>query len=166
VADFQSFTKDVQSLIRKFEQDKNHYLQKGYPEAQVRLDFLDPFFSALGWDIENKAHKPPDKRDVVIEILPTNEKRVTSNPRPDYSFRINGNTKFFVEAKAPSVALDDVNHILPAKDYAWNTQQVSFVILTDFEEFKLFDASLKPNPKYPKEGLLFDFKYTDYLSKG
>jgi len=164
VADLASFGKDVQSLIRKFEQDKNHYLQKGYPEAQVRLDFLDPFFSALGWDIENKAHKPPDKRDVVIEILPTNEKRVTSNLRPDYSFRINGNTKFFVEAKAPSVALDDVNHILQAKDYAWNTQQVSFVVLTDFEEFKLFDASLKPNPKYPKEGLLYDFKYTDYLT--
>lgn len=40
----------------------------------------------------------------------------------------------------------------------------SLVVLTDFEEFKLFDASLKPNPKYPNEGLLFDFKYTDYLA--
>jgi hypothetical protein len=164
VADLQSFRQDVQSLVKKFEQDKNHYLQKGYPEAQLRIDFLNPFFEALGWDLENEDHKPPDKRDVVIEILPANEKRVTSNLRPDYSFRIDGNTKFFVEAKAPSVALDDVNHILQAKDYAWNTQQVSFVILTDFEEFKLFDASLKPNPKYPKEGLLFNFKYTDYLA--
>ncbi|MEK6743949.1 MAG: TaqI-like C-terminal specificity domain-containing protein [Nitrospirota bacterium] len=164
MADLHSFKQDVQSLVRKFEQDKNHYLQKGYPEAQVRIDFLNPFFAALGWDIENNSHKPPDKRDVVIEILPTGEKRVTSNLRPDYSFRINGNTKFFVEAKAPSVALDDVNHILQAKDYAWNTQQVSFVILTDFEEFKLFDASLKPNPKYPKEGLLYDLKYADYLT--
>jgi len=164
VSDLQSFRKDVEALVGKFEQDKHHYLAKGYPEAQVRIDFLNPFFAALGWDIENKAHKPPDKRDVVIEILPTGEKRVTSNLRPDYSFRINGNTKFFVEAKAPSVALDDVNHILQAKDYAWNTQQVSFVILTDFEEFKLFDASLKPNQKYPKEGLLYDFKYADYLT--
>jgi type I restriction-modification system DNA methylase subunit len=164
MSDLQSFRKEVEALVGKFEQDKHHYLAKGYPEAQVRIDFLNPFFAALGWDIENKTHKPPDKRDVVIEILPTNEKRITSNLRPDYSFRINGNTKFFVEAKAPSVALDDVNHILQAKDYAWNTQQVSFVILTDFEEFKLFDASLKPNPKYPKEGLLYDFKYADYLT--
>lgn len=164
MSDLQSFREDVKALVGKFEQDKHHYLAKGYPEAQVRIDFLNPFFAALGWDIENKAHKPPDKRDVVIEILPINEKRVTSNLRPDYSFRINGNTKLFVEAKAPSVALDDVNHILQAKDYAWNTQQVSFVILTDFEEFKLFDASLKPNPKYPKEGLLYDFKYHDYLT--
>jgi type I restriction-modification system DNA methylase subunit len=162
VADLQSFKQDIQALVRKFEQDKNHYLQKGYPEAQVRADFLDPLFKALGWDLENKDHLSPDKRDVVIELLPAHEKRFLSNLRPDYSFRVNGNTKFFVEAKAPSVALDDVNHILQAKDYAWNTQQVSFVILTDFEEFKLFDASLKPNPKYPKEGLLYDFKYTDY----
>ena len=164
MSDLQSFRKEVEALVAKFEQDKHHYLAKGYPEAQVRIDFLNPFFVALGWDIENKDHKPPDKRDVVIEILPTHDKRVSSNLRPDYSFRINGNTKFFVEAKAPSVALDDVNHILQAKDYAWNTQQVSFVILTDFEEFKLFDASLKPNPKYPKEGLLYDFKYADYLT--
>ena len=41
---------------------------------------------------------------------------------------------------------------------------VFFVVLTDFEEFKLFDASLKPNPRFPAEGLIFDFKYTDYLS--
>ena len=124
MADLQSFKQDIQSLVRKFEQDKNHYLQKGYPEAQVRIDFLNPFFDALGWDIENKAHQSPDKRDVVIEILSPHEKRVTSNLRPDYSFRINVNTKFFVEAKAPSVALDDVNHILQAKDCAWSIKKI------------------------------------------
>src|SRR6266498_5038338 len=84
--------------------------------------------------------------------------------RPDYNFRINGATKFFVEAKAPSVALDDINHVLQAKTYAWSTKEVYFVILTDFEEFKLFDASLKPNPRFPNEGLIFDFMYTDYLA--
>lgn len=70
MADFQSFKQDLQSLIEKFERDKHHYLSKGYNEAQVRLDFLNPFFEALGWDIENKAHKAPDKRDVVMEDLP------------------------------------------------------------------------------------------------
>jgi type I restriction-modification system DNA methylase subunit len=158
MADLQSFRNDVKSLVRKFEQDKNHYLQKGYPEAQVRLDFLNPFFEALGWDIENKAHKPPHERDVIVELSPE------TSLRPDYNFRINGNTRFFVEAKAPSVPLDDVNHIMQAKTYAWSTKEVFFVILTDFEQFKLFDASLKPNPKYPQEGLLYDFKYTEFLA--
>ena len=164
MADIHSFQKDVQSLVEKFEQDKNHYLQKGYPEAQLREDFLNPLFKALGWDLENKDHKPPHERDVIIEILPADDKRITTNLRPDYSFRINGATKFFVEAKAPWVPLDDVNHIMQAKTYAWSSKEVSFVILTDFEEFKLFDASLKPNPKYPQEGLLYNFKYTDYLA--
>lgn len=156
MADLQSFRKDVEALVRKFEQDKHHYLAKGYPEAQVRIDFLNPFFDALGWDIENKAHKPPHERDVIVELSPE------TSLRPDYNFRINGSTKFFVEAKAPWVPLDDVNHTMQAKTYAWSTKEVYFVVLTDFEQFKLFDASLKPNPKYPQEGLLYDLKYADY----
>src|SRR4030066_874450 len=155
--DIDSFREELQSLISKFEKDRNYYLSKGYPEAQLSLDFINPFFNALGWNIENKAQKPPNDRDVIVELSPETTKR------PDYNFRISGVTKFFVEAKAPSVVLDDVNHILQAKSYAWSTKEVYFVILTDFEEFKLFDASLKPNPKFPNEGLIFNFKYTDYL---
>jgi len=158
MSDINSFREKLQGLISKFEKDKTHYLSKGYPEAQVRLDFLNPFFKALGWDIENKAQKPPHERDVIVELSPE------TTGRPDYNFRINGATKFFVEAKAPSVALDDINHILQAKSYAWSTKEVYFVILTDFEEFKLFDASLKPNPKFPEEGLILDLKYADYLN--
>ncbi len=156
--DINSFRERLESLISKFEKDRPHYLSKGYPEAQVRLDFLNPFFKALGWDIENKAQKPPHERDVIVELSPE------TTGRPDYNFRINGVTKFFVEAKAPSVALDDINHILQAKTYAWSTKEVYFVILIDFEEFKLYDASLKPNPKFPDEGLILDLKYADYLN--
>jgi hypothetical protein len=47
VADLQSFKQDVQSLVRKFEQDKNHYLQKGYPDAQVGIDFNNPSERAI-----------------------------------------------------------------------------------------------------------------------
>ena len=158
MADINSFREKLQSLIAKFEKDKAHYVSKGYPEAQVRLDFLNPFFKALGWDIENQAQKPPHERDVIVELSPE------TTGRPDYNFRINGATKFFVEAKAPSVALDDINHILQAKSYAWSTKEVYFVVLTDFEEFRLYDASLKPNPKFPDEGLILGLKYTDYLN--
>jgi adenine-specific DNA-methyltransferase len=157
MSDIESFREELQSLISKFEKDKNYYLSKGYLEAQVRLDFINPFSKALGWDIENKAQKPPHERDVIVELSPETTKR------PDYNFRINGVTKFFVEAKSPSVALDDVNHILQAKSYAWSTKEVYFVVLTDFEEFRLYDASLKPNPKFPNEGLIFNLKYRDYL---
>ncbi|MBM4136032.1 MAG: hypothetical protein FJ241_04285 [Nitrospira sp.] len=157
MSDTNLFREKLQTLVTKFEKDRTHYLSKGYLEAQVRIDFINPFFKALGWDIENKAQKPPHERDVIVELSPE------TTGRPDYNFRINGVTKFFIEAKAPSVALDDVNHILQAKSYAWSTKEVYFVVLTDFEEFRLYDASLKPNPKFPSEGLIFDFKYIDYL---
>ena len=49
--------------------------------------------------------------------------------------------------------------------YAWNTKDVFIVVLTDFEEFKVFDATLKPDPRNPNLGLIYDFKYTDYLEK-
>lgn len=40
MAELESFRQDVQSLIRKFEQDKHDYLSQGYPEAPIRaIDF-------------------------------------------------------------------------------------------------------------------------------
>jgi predicted type IV restriction endonuclease len=114
VADLRSFKQDIQSLVRKFEQDKNNYLQKGYPEAQVRIDFLNPFIYSLRWQIENKAYKPHHESDVFVELS------LETSLWPDYTSRINGNTKFFVEAKAPWVSLDDVNDILQAKTYAFS----------------------------------------------
>ena len=57
MSDFQSFRKDVEALVGKFKQDKHHYLSKGYPEAQVRIDFLNPFFDALGRDIAQQRQE-------------------------------------------------------------------------------------------------------------
>jgi hypothetical protein len=82
--------------------------------------------------------------------------------RPDYNFRIGGQTKFYVEAKAPSEPLDTPRHILQAKGYVWNTKSVYFVILTNFEELRFYDASAQPDPKRPDEGLLLSLRYSDY----
>ncbi|RJQ15281.1 MAG: hypothetical protein C4560_10545 [Nitrospiraceae bacterium] len=68
MSDINSFAEKIGALISKFDKDKNHYLSKGYPEAQVRIDFLNPFFKALGWDIENKAQKPPHEREARTHI--------------------------------------------------------------------------------------------------
>ncbi|MCR4286517.1 MAG: N-6 DNA methylase, partial [Deltaproteobacteria bacterium] len=150
------FKEKLISLITRFERDKHHYLSKDYLEAQVRQDFIDPFFEALGWDMGTKKGLSQFDREVNLE-------KGETTGRPDYNFRTGGRTKFFVEAKPPSVALDNTNHILQAKSYAWSTKEVWFVVLTDFEEFKLFDASLKPDPRHPREGLIFDLKHTAYL---
>ena len=70
--------------------------------------------------------------------------------RTDYNFRLGGQTKFFVEAKAPSEPLDAAKHMIQAKGYAWNTWQVFFVILTDFEEFRFYDIAGDVTPDFEK----------------
>jgi type I restriction-modification system DNA methylase subunit len=153
-----SFQASLEKLISKFQSDKEHYLAKGYSEAQARIDFITPLFRALGWDFENEAGLPHSEREVVVE-----QRETDVHGYPDYSFRVNGRTKFFVEAKAPSETLDDTRHILQAKGYAWSTKSVFFVVLTNFEEFRFYDASIKPDERNPNEGLLFKVRYTDYL---
>ncbi len=143
-------------LVRKFEANKYHYLSKKYLEEEVKIDFINPLFEALGWDIRNTKGLSPYEREVVVE-------KGETLGRPDYNFRIDGQTKFFVEAKAPHEPLHKINHVLQAKSYAWNTKNVFIVLLTDFEEFRLFDATIKPDPKNPNQGLIFELTYDKYL---
>jgi hypothetical protein len=155
----ESFSESLKKLTAKFEADKSHYLSKDYLEAQARMDFITPFFKALGWDVENQAGLPHHEREVLVE-----RGDMETTGRPDYSFHIAAQTKFFVEAKSPSEPLDTPRHILQAKGYVWNTKSVYFVILTNFEEFRFYDASVQPDPKRPDEGLLLSLRYSDYLA--
>jgi predicted type IV restriction endonuclease len=61
-----SFKTAIEKLIRRFESDKNYYLSKSYSEAQARVDFISPFFKALGWDVENEEGLPHHSREVVV----------------------------------------------------------------------------------------------------
>jgi hypothetical protein len=157
-ASLTSFKGVVERLTRRFESDRPYYLSKGYSEAQARVDFITPFFKALGWDVENEAGLPHHQREVIVE---RGESETAG--RPDYSFRIGGQTKFFVEAKAPPEGLDNPHHVLQAKGYAWNTRSVFFVILTDFEEFRFYDASRQPDERNPDDGLLLKLGCPEYL---
>jgi len=38
MSDINSFREKIGALISKFEKDRHHYLSKGYPEAQVRVE--------------------------------------------------------------------------------------------------------------------------------
>ncbi len=156
-ASLASFKATLEKLMGRFESDRAHYTSKGYSEAQARVDFITPFFKALGWDVENEEGLPHHSREVLVEAAED------ARGRPDYSFRVAGQTNFFVEAKAPSEELDTVRHIVQAKSYAWNTKQVFFVVLTDFEEFRFYDASIQPDERKPDEGLLLSLRCTDYL---
>ena len=42
-------------LVERFERNIDQYKSPGYNETQLRREFLDPSFEALGWDVNNRA---------------------------------------------------------------------------------------------------------------
>lgn len=45
--------KEILGLVERFERNREAYHSAQYNETQLRREFLDPFFSALGWDVDN-----------------------------------------------------------------------------------------------------------------
>src|SRR5262245_60883399 len=93
----------VLELVTRFRDNHEHYL-RDYGETETRREFLDPFFKALGWDVENADGNAEAYKDVVHE---DSIKIGGSTKAPDYSFRVGGIRKFFLEAKRPSVRIAD-----------------------------------------------------------
>jgi hypothetical protein len=44
----------VKRLVDRFDQDREVFQSGEYKEEQLRAEFLNPFFTALGWDMDNK----------------------------------------------------------------------------------------------------------------
>jgi hypothetical protein len=87
-------------LVQRFERNRASYQASGYNETQLRREFLDPFFKALGWDIDNEQGHAEAYKDVIHEDA---IKVGGATKAPDYCFRIGGRRIFFLEAKKPSV---------------------------------------------------------------
>ena len=128
-------------LVQRFRDNLEDYKAGHYNETQVRREFIDPLFTALGWDVANTQGYAEAYKEVVHEDA-IRVGRATK--APDYSFRIGGVRKFFLEAKKPSVNLKDA--IPPAfqlRRYAWSAG-LPLSVLTDFEEFAVYDCRIKP----------------------
>ena len=154
---------NILSLIERFDRNIDAYHSGGYNETQIRLEFIDPFFEALGWDVYNKSGYAEAYKDVIHEDAIRVEGHVHA---PDYCFRIGGSRKFFLEAKKPSVSIRDAVH--PAyqlRRYAWSAK-LPLSILMDFEEFAVYDCRIKPNlDDGAPIGRLMYLTHHDYLAK-
>ena len=49
--------KTVVDLVERFDRDRKVFLSGDYKEEQLRLEFLNPFYTALGWDFYDKPLK-------------------------------------------------------------------------------------------------------------
>ena len=64
---FEYFETELNRLVGYFGERLSELKRSSYVEAQLRDDFLNPFFRALGWDMENRAGMIQQKREVEIE---------------------------------------------------------------------------------------------------
>lgn len=57
----------ITERIETFRRNLDSYLRQEYKEAQVRQEFIDPFFAALGWDVRNEQGYAEAYKDIVHE---------------------------------------------------------------------------------------------------
>ena len=153
----------IVQLVERFKEHIEEYRSGHYNETQVRRDFIDPMFRELGWDVDNREGYAEQYREVVHEDA---IKIGGSTKAPDYCFRIGGQRKFFVEAKKPSVNLDhDMAAAFQVRRYAW-TAKLPLSILTDFEEFVVYDTRIKPikTDKASTARIMY-IKYDEYIDR-
>jgi len=153
----------IVELIARFERNRAAYKSVQYNEARLRIEFLNPFFEALGWDINNKQGYAEAYKDVIYEDA---IKIGGATKAPDYCFRIGGTRKFFVEAKKPAVNLKDASDpAFQLRRYAWSAK-LPLSILTDFEEFAIYDCRVKPDrdDKAATARVVY-LPYTDYVTR-
>lgn len=152
--------KIIEDLVERFAYNESQYCSNTYNETQTRREFIDPFFEALAWDVNNRKGYSERYKEVIHEDA---IKIKGGTKAPDYCFRIGGNRVFFVEAKRPSVNVyDDANPAFQLRRYAW-TAHLHLSIVTNFREFAVYETRIEPrlNDRASVARVKY-LKYTDY----
>lgn len=130
----------LKALVDKYQNDIDYYRSAKYNETQLRTDFLDQLFLILGWDITNAAGKPTNEREVLVEEG-LKARAGENTKKPDYTFRLFSERKFFLEAKKPSVDVSTaIDPALQVRRYGF-TAKLKISVLSNFEYIVIYDCS-------------------------
>lgn len=161
VASLETAHAAVLRLIERFENNLSHYLSPAYQEAELRHDFLDGFFVALGWDVYHTTQTNPAEQEVKIERGVT---VAAAQKRADYAFYLAPNfrdPRFFAEAKKPSIdLLNNADAHFQTLRYGWSAG-TPLALLTDFETFVALDCRARPDIRNALERAWRVWRYTD-----
>ena len=58
----------VADLVERFRRDRKVFLSPDYKEEQLRAEFLNPFFTALGWDVDNSQDRSAPCSNVAADL--------------------------------------------------------------------------------------------------
>lgn len=133
---FQQEKLELSKLVQVFSENLPYYLdtKKNFNEQMTRQQYIDVFLKILGWDISNPQGLSFKDREVVAEEYSI----ASTKDRPDYTIRMNGMSKFFVEAKKVSIDISQDNEsALQARRYGWNAGH-DISILTNFEYLAIY----------------------------
>jgi len=151
MSDKEKSKQEIKILVEKYKSIKESGKIKDYNEERTKKEFIEPLFESLGWDIRNKFNDD----EVLVE-------HKVSKGRVDYAFRLNSIPKFFVEAKALKIDLDNIKYVQQAIDYAWH-KSCTWAILTDFEGLKVYNAEWKN--LNPLQSIFLSFRWDNYLER-
>lgn len=155
----------IKQLVDKYNSNRNQYITSGYNETLLRSDFLDPLFELLGWDIKNNSGMPTNEREVILEE-PLKANVFENSKKPDYTFRLFSERKFFLEAKKPNVDIQNNNETAKQIRRYGFTAKLKISVLSNFEYLIIYDCSVKVEKEdtYQK-ALIKKYHYTEYESK-
>ena len=160
--DIQEIKNTIHALVEKYGSNRDFYRTSNFNETQVRNEFLDLLFEALGWDNRNISGKRTNEREVLLEeSLKTNA--ATHSKKPDYTFRLFGERKFFLEAKKPCVDIStDDNPAKQVRRYGY-TANLKISVLSNFENLYIYDTSYKVEERDTlTKARIKAYHYTDY----
>ncbi len=154
----------IHKLVETFEQNLDSY-RSSKNETELRREFLDKFFTALGWDVANEKGYDELGKEVIHEF---SVDVAGQQKKADYAFRVGRGEKFdfLVEAKKPSVKIESSTEAaFQIRRYGWSAK-LPINILSDFEHFAVYDCRTKPsyNDK-ASMGRIMLIHYKDYVSR-
>jgi len=162
---------NLRDLVEKYEQYREEYIHtsSAYNETQTRRDFIDPLLKILGWDVDNSEGLSLHLREVVLETsieFEDGQETGQLSKKPDYGLRVVGRPKLFVEAKKPSVRIEQNNKpAFQLRRYGW-TARLSVSVLTNFEHLIIYDCRYPPKPDDDvRISRLHIYRYDTYIQK-
>lgn len=153
--------------VRQYASRIAEYTRPTYNETEVRVDFVNPFFKCLGWDVDNEAGLPQHLREVTHEAtVLVDEAGRQRSKKPDYSFRVGTETLFYLETKKPSVDITvDNAPAFQLRRYGWSGN-LKVSVLTNFTDLYIYDCSVRPvETDDVGIALLAHYSYNEYVEK-
>lgn len=136
----------LNGLVKKFNEIPD---TSKYDKKKTVSEFIIPLFSGLGWEFEGKTPS-------IIDVS------AISKDRADYSFEIEGITKFILKIAPLDENIDDKKWIIPVTTFAFN-KGITWAIVTNFKKIKVLNSEVKG--KTPLQMQFFEITFDEFISK-